>query len=391
MDLNSFQRFLLDRGMVYFYTVFIAGYFLLPMAAGHRRLYYILVLPAVLLLWRELLAFYRGNLLACLLLLYAGYMMASLAWTADFDAVAALEAVGYTLSVLTFCFISGYLWIEHADRIDGLAHRATWLAAAAAVVSIIVWYMSNPFPFSRLEPLGVMHHQNKAASAYGIFLVLCMHYLFTERGRENRIVYCLIAAILLGLIAFTQSRTAMAGVTVGLLVLLGYRALGVAVVGMAAVWALMAANPGFWAHRVGEYSFRPGIWEEVLANMQGNWLFGYGYLVDPRVPAYDVLFDHAHNSYLATLRDGGLVSLMLLAALLGVAVHWAWGLYRQRGERIYLALLLYGMTSIAMDYDRLLVHPKEIWLFFWLPVALIMAAHPVRHARVTVRYPGHNQ
>jgi hypothetical protein len=49
------------------------------------------------------------------------------------------------------------------------------------------------------------------------------------------------------------------------------------------------------------------------------------------------------------------------------------------------------MTSIAMDYDRLLVHPKEIWLFFWLPVALILAAHPVRRAPVTVRYPGHKQ
>jgi hypothetical protein len=82
---------------------------------------------------------------------------------------------------------------------------------------------------------------------------------------------------------------------------------------------------------------------------------------------------------------------VLLTAILAVALHWAWGLYRQRGERIYLALILYGMTSIAMDYDRLLVHPKEIWLFFWLPVALIMAAHPVRHAPETVRYPGHKQ
>ena len=41
--------------MVTFYAVFIAGYFLLPMAAGHRKLYYILVAPAVVLLWRELL------------------------------------------------------------------------------------------------------------------------------------------------------------------------------------------------------------------------------------------------------------------------------------------------------------------------------------------------
>jgi O-antigen ligase len=153
----------------------------------------------------------------------------------------------------------------------------------------------------------------------------------------------------------------------------------------------MSANTRFWEHRVGDYSFRPGIWEQVLENMQGSWWFGHGYLADPRVHAYDKVFNHAHNSYLASLRDGGLVGLALLMAILAVALYWAWGLYRERGERIYLALILYGMTSIAMDYDRLLVHPKEIWLFFWLPVALIMAAHPVRHAPVTVRYPGHKQ
>ena len=95
--------------------------------------------------------------------------------------------------------------------------------------------------------------------------------------------------------------------------------------------------------------------------------------MDPAVPAYGQVFSHAHNSYLATLRDGGIVGLVLLLALLAVATRWGWDLRSRLGERLYLALLLYGMTCIAMDFDRLLVHPKEIWLFFWLPLALIMA------------------
>ena len=375
--------------MVYFYATFIAGYLLLPMATGHRRLYYILVLPAVLVIWRELSDFYRNNALAGLLLLYTTYMMSTLLWTADFAPAAALEALGYSLCVLSFCYVSGYLWIRHADRMDRLAHRATWLAAAAAVVSIVAWYISNPFPTSRLEPLGVMHHQNKAASAYGIFLVLCLHYVFSDRGRNNKLVYSSLALALLSLVVFTQSRTAMTSVCVALLILVGYRGLAIAAIGVAASWALMAANPQIWVNRVVDYSFRPGIWERVITDMQGYWWFGHGYLIDPRVPAYDQLFNHAHNGYLATLRDGGLVGMGLLMAILAIAAHWAWRLYQQRGERIYLALLLYGMTCIAMDYDRLLVHPKELWLFFWLPVALIMAAHPVRYEPVTVRYPGH--
>jgi len=391
MDFKTFQRFLLDRGMVYFYAVFIAGYFLLPMASGHRKVYYILVLPAVLVLWRELAQFYRRNTLALLLLLYCTYMVSSLAWTADFEPLPALQAIGYALCVLSFCFITGYLWVRQASWMDLLAHRATWLAAAAAVVSIAAWYLDNPFPSSRLQPLGVMHHPNKAASAYGIFLVLCMHYVFTQRGRDNRWVYASLSLAILSLVVLTQSRTAMAGVCVGLLVLLGYRALGVAAAGVATMWAVMATNSSLWLHRVGDFSFRPGIWQQVLTDMQGYWWFGHGYLVNPRVPAYGKLFDHAHNSYLATLRDGGLVGLALLLALLAVAAYQAWQVYRQRGERIYLALLLYGMTSVAMDYDRLLVQPKELWLFFWLPVALIMATYPASLEPATARYPGHKQ
>jgi O-antigen ligase len=120
--------------------------------------------------------------------------------------------------------------------------------------------------------------------------------------------------------------------------------------------------------------------------MDGHWWFGKGYLVNPKVEAYGFLLNHAHNSYLASLRDGGLVGLALMLAILGLAGLWAFRLYRQRGERLYLALLLYGMTCITMDFDRLLVHPKEMWLFFWLPVALIMASYPHRHAPGPVRY-----
>jgi O-antigen ligase len=78
------------------------------------------------------------------------------------------------------------------------------------------------------------------------------------------------------------------------------------------------------------------------------------------------------------LRDGGLPGLALLLALLGIAVMQAWRTFRERGERLYLALLLYGMACIAMDFDRLLVHPKEMWLYLWLPLALVVATYPRR-------------
>ena len=231
-----------------------------------------------------------------------------------------------------------------------------------------------------------MHHQNKAACAYGVFLILCVHYLFSEKGRSNKALYITLGAVILGLILLTQSRTALAGMSVGLLALLGIRAVKVIALGLGVSWLLLAINPQEWSARVMEFSFRPGIWKQLLANMDGHWWFGQGYLVNPKVEAYGIIHNHAHNSYLASLRDGGLVGLALMLAILGLAGLWAFRLYQQRGERIYLALLLYGMTCITMDFDRLLVHPKEIWLFFWLPIALIMATYPHRHDPGLVRY-----
>jgi O-antigen ligase len=375
MAIRKLRGYLLDRGIVHLYSIFIAGYFLLPMASGHRQLYYVLVFPAVLLLARELRAFYRGNRLSGLILLYVGYMMASLTWTANFEAQQAVWAAGYSLALLSFIFITGYLWTQYPGRIEVLLPRAVWLAGAAAAVSIIAWYLNNPFPSSRLEPLGVMHHQNKGACAYGIFLVLCVYQLL---GGKQQIDYRLgiaIALLLLALILFTQSRTALAGVSAALLVLLGYRALWVVAAGLGISFALVSVNPQDWGYRVETFSFRPGIWQQTLKDMDGHWLFGRGYLVSPRVDAYGYTFDHAHNGYLASLRDGGIVGLILLLSILAISLLWAIRLYRDSGQRLYLALLLYGMTAIFMDFDRLLVHPKELWLFFWLPIALIMASY----------------
>jgi O-antigen ligase len=168
--------------------------------------------------------------------------------------------------------------------------------------------------------------------------------------------------------------------------LLGWRAVLAIVAGGAVSWALLAMNPGEWWHRVENFSFRPGIWRQVLADMSDHWVVGHGYLLDPHVQAYGREFDHAHNSYLASLRDGGAIGLALLLAVLTTALAWAINLLKTRGERIYLALLLYGMACIFMDFDRLLVHPKEMWLFFWAPIALVMATHAYRSHRGLLQF-----
>ncbi len=378
MDTKALKRFLLDRGMAYLYAVFIAGYFLLPMAAGHRRAYYILVFPAALVLWRELLEGVRDNALAALLLLYTAYMLCTLSWTTDFTPAGAIWAVWYALALVSFCLVSGYLLTPQSPQLERFTGYYVWLAAATALLSIVAWYLGNPFPESRLEPLGVMHHPNKAACVYGMFLVLGIHLQVRGQSGREKWTTLIACTVLLALVLFTQSRTALTAVCVATLCLMGYRAVGVLTAAVAISWSLLLANTALWEARVEYLSFRPGIWQQVISAMEGHWWFGHGYLADTAVVAYGRSFNHAHNAYLASLRDGGVIGLALLLAVLGVAVLWGWRLYRQRDSRIYLALLLYGMTCLVLDFDRLLVHPNETWLFFWLPLALVMAAYPGR-------------
>jgi hypothetical protein len=81
------------------------------------------------------------------------------------------------------------------------------------------------------------------------------------------------------------------------------------------------------------------------------------------------------------------VGIGLLLAALTTALFQAVTIFRVRGERIYLALLLYGMACIFLDFDRLLVHPKEMWLFLWAPIALVMATHAHRDNPGLQRFP----
>jgi len=370
--LDSGRDWLRRRGLFILYSAFIAGYFVMPTASSLAVIYFLLVLPAGALLWRDILACYRGNLLFALVLAFCLYTLVSTAWSAGVSAAGVALTAWHALLVVSFVAITGYVWTHYNGWVGIATHRLVWLAALAALVSMVAWYMNNPFPDSRLQPLGVMHHENKAACAYGAIVVLATHFFFNEPRAGNKALYYLLSGLLVALVMFTQSRSALAALCAGLLVLVGYRSLGFITVLAAVSFILLASIPEFWDIRVGELSYRPGIWQATLERAADHWLLGEGALADPGIAAYDRVFDHAHNSYLATLRDGGIVGLGLLLAILLVAMIQALRHGQGTGERVYAALVAYGMLCIFMDFDALVTRPRELWLFFWLPVALAM-------------------
>jgi hypothetical protein len=57
--------------------------------------------------------------------------------------------------------------------------------------------------------------------------------------------------------------------------------------------------------------------------------------------------------------------------MLALAARCAVGRDRASGHWFYSALLVYAVLCAVPDLDRLLTRPKEPWLFFWLPLALL--------------------
>ena len=83
---------------------------------------------------------------------------------------------------------------------------------------------------------------------------------------------------------------------------------------------------------------------------------------------------HAHSIYFATFFYGGIIGLILLLSLLAASFG---ALFRMgAGQKVILAVttLLYSVIVLIFDGDRLLEKVDFMWVVFWLPIALGLAA-----------------
>ena len=57
--------------------------------------------------------------------------------------------------------------------------------------------------------------------------------------------------------------------------------------------------------------------------------------------------------------------------LITLALRQGWQLY-VRGEPVWLLCLLFALVCMLTDGDRLLHAPRAIWVYFWLPVGVLI-------------------
>jgi O-antigen ligase len=372
----------LDRVVAFLAVLSLLCVFLLPSQSGASFPTYLLAL--VVLgggrdRWRD---FFEARILSVLLISLLVYFSSSVWWSDGYSLRGAFSV--YTRCLLIVAFIAAIATSlrRFPDLTQWLSRSLAVGAGIAAAAALIAFYL-NPTWDGRLAGLGQLRNSVVAGLAFGIGLVLALGVLLSS-GSVWRATGA-VCAVLLGIAVFaTGSRNAYLSGAIGAWVLLltscarqSPRLLfwfAVPLVGLAAVVALLAANPA-WTDALfprGD-SFRLEIWQAEWRRLvaQGPW-FGLGILVRDDVVLQGRGFSHPHSLYLASALQGGLVGLLLLLAVLLYAGSILYRARRLQAARLGAALLATGVSAYLFDGWELIDKVSLSWLLIWVPVAIAM-------------------
>lgn len=357
------------------YGVFLLGFFFFPERPLHYKFYYVAVmLPGLFLAHKELPLLWKDWPFR-LLLVWLFYQLLSGLWSKNFALAEFATLFGWWLQVLVFIVVTSSLARRFPDEFDLLLRALVVGVALLALISVISWYAKHSFPGARLRPFGRIDNAILAGCAYGGFTLLALHFTVTARSMLARTLYVAVFIVLMSAVLLTHSRTAILGLLAAFVAMplcFGRKAI-LATFGLLTGVFVVAQFifPAVFDRFYMSLHWRPLIWEGVLARVADAPWLGHGYLSDTTVVVEGGTFQHAHSSYLGFLRDGGFVG---AAIFLAMVTGFVWRIAsRGCGKTGFLIpLLVFAFVVVAPDIDRLIVRPKELWLFFWWPLALFV-------------------
>jgi O-antigen ligase len=122
------------------------------------------------------------------------------------------------------------------------------------------------------------------------------------------------------------------------------------------------------------------LWGKLLTRVKEAPWFGHGLTADPRTETLPgIIRIHPHSVYVGTLFYGGIVGLLLVIAVVISALWQGFGRVRQPINIAVACMFLYGALCIIPNGNMLIHHAKSFWLFFWFPLALIVASELPGH------------
>lgn len=301
---------------------------------------------------------------------------------------------------ITFGLLAFYVWMPHVIRSPrwwGLFFLWVALLGALSAVVIFVFYLDPDLDLNqyRLWGLGALHNPVQASSillvyfAIGHFILFRVSSSFT--GREKVLLGVSLASVCVAVL-LSGSRAPIGAMAV-YMVYLGLLFLVKAphVRGVLVVMAIVTAIAGgiVWLYGGDRYleqllnremSYRLDIWRGYLEYPPTSWWVGFGAGtppdVLPAVEAYwvpnEILVTHAHNLFIGTLAETGIIGLCFLATMIGLVVRGVMKHKASTAEKIGLFALLGLVFMLTLTGSHTVVSSiKAVWLFVWIPVVFI--------------------
>ncbi len=370
------------------YTLFLAGFYFVPNAVDHYKFYIVAVFFPGLFLLPTALKLSRGSLIWLSLLAYLGYMLLSSLWSDNFSITTLWRDVRYTAYILSFILLTLYFFARNRLLPDAIMQGVALVVILAAAVSVATFKDLALLPAlteNRLVGLGTTDNPNPSAFIYGLFGIVALHYARRHRGEKLAYIYATGVFVIILFVILTQSNT-------GLLALLLAGALLFFTDGHIAAPTRYALLAGFvlvliatayvaWSLGLMSTSMDIGfinrlpIWQYTLGQWQTAPVFGRGFqgtilLADDGKPS---IMNYAHSLFFSTVRDGGLVGLLLLLLVYFHALRSALRMTITEGRALYPCLFIFGLVCVLVDTDQIVTRPRELWIILWLPLACLVA------------------
>ncbi|WP_288376200.1 O-antigen ligase family protein [uncultured Pseudomonas sp.] len=263
--------------------------------------------------------------------------------------------------------------------------------ALGALASLLYQYLilDRPLVYRayRIDRLGFGDFANfrwpvAAGIFYGSIAVWALGFALNKKTGRYMAILCFSCFIIMSLyVLLTYSRGAWFGLMIAALLstLLckSGRARWFLMLGTFCVLVLVVL---FWSQIINEVetnrlSGRGAIWRYFFEVMSGHWLLGFGLGTPFEFIWSDgvTVSPHAHSLYLQQVYDSGLISLSLLLLAIGAVLWRSWGARDEYWIQIAVPVLIFALIAMLTDVERILVRPGDMWVVFWLPVAVVLA------------------
>ena len=322
-----------------------------------------------------------------LIIVFLLYLVLSATWSENTRPILVATYLGYAFLLASFVLGIGVISNQYPDFLKWLMVLTVLSATISCCFSIFLYFWLpdyHPLIEERLYSLGRLRNPVIGALSYGVAATICANLALVHARWMRFLWSACLATLLLGIL-FTETRSAWVGLIISIpACVMLQREISVRAkysmlvtffliltVTMIATWLM-----GYWdevLHRA--LSFRPEIWlKAVRDTTQENLILGKGIASSSRLLIDGISHHHPHSIYVSTFYYGGLTGALLLVTLISACLKEL--IKKDFTPLVILALstLLYAVSTLMIDGNRLLEKIDFHWLVFWLPVALCLVA-----------------